>query len=79
MSNDLKTILSELRKEHKLTLGEVADKTGKSVSFLSDLEHGRTAPSMETLAQLGLVYQVTFRIPTNADGEIGIESWTEVG
>jgi transcriptional regulator with XRE-family HTH domain len=42
-----------------MTLLQVATKTGLSVSFLSDLEHGRTAPSVKTLERLSCCYNVS--------------------
>ena len=40
------------------TLQKVFDETGISVSFLSDIERGRTKPSLETLQKLANYYQV---------------------
>ncbi len=52
--------LRMLRKStRKLTLSEVAEKTGFSVSFLSDLERGQTRPSLETLEKLSKFYKVS--------------------
>lgn len=48
-----------VRKQHKMTLSQVADQTGISVSFLSDLERGRTAPSLHTLELLATCYDVS--------------------
>ncbi|RIK43621.1 MAG: hypothetical protein DCC55_05115 [Chloroflexi bacterium] len=50
--------LRRLRKVRRLTLSEVSDKTGLSVSFLSDIERNRTKPSLGTLAKLADCYQV---------------------
>lgn len=50
--------LRRLRKNSRLTLVEIGEKTGLSVSFLSDIERGRTKPSLDTLEKLAAVYQV---------------------
>lgn len=60
--------LRQLRKQiHKLTLREVSERTGLSISFLSDIERGRTNPSLETLSKLADVYKVSISsiIPEN--------------
>lgn len=51
--------LKMLRKSvRKLTLVEVAERTGLSVSFLSDLERGQTRPSLDTLETLSKFYDI---------------------
>lgn len=40
-----------------LKLREVSDLTGLSISFLSDIECGRTVPSIATLQKLAHCYQ----------------------
>jgi transcriptional regulator with XRE-family HTH domain len=47
-----------LRKENKQTLANVSDRLGISVSFLSDMELGRTQPSLATVNQLANFYGV---------------------
>jgi len=49
--------LLELRREHGLTLAEVAQKTGVSVSFLSSLERGYSKASIATLQKLARLYE----------------------
>jgi DNA-binding XRE family transcriptional regulator len=44
------------RKQRDMTLAEVAEKTGLSISFLSDLERGRTDPSLSTLRRIAACY-----------------------
>jgi DNA-binding XRE family transcriptional regulator len=46
------------RKQRDMTLQQVAEATGLSVSFLSDLERGRTDPSLSTLKRLAACYGV---------------------
>lgn len=51
--------LKEVRKHRGLTLLQVKDSTGLSVSYLSDLERGRTNnPTVETLEKLARCYGV---------------------
>ncbi len=51
--------LKQLRKLHGLKLREVSQKTGLSLSYVSDLERGRQNPSLETCQKLATVYKVT--------------------
>ncbi len=51
--------LRNMRKGRRLTLVEVKDHTGLSVSFLSDVERDVTNPSIDTLAKLAQCYKVT--------------------
>jgi len=44
--------LKEARTAQDLTLKELAEHTGLSVSYLSDIERGRTNPSLSTLETL---------------------------
>ena len=50
--------LRRLRKYRQFTLSTVSDQTGLSVSFLSDVERGRTNPSLDTLQKLADCYGV---------------------
>lgn len=49
--------LRSLRGER--TLSVIAAETGLSVSYLSDLEHDRTDPSLRTLAKFARVYEMS--------------------
>ncbi|BDP40118.1 transcriptional regulator [Deinococcus aetherius] len=51
--------LRELRSERGLRLKDVAETAGISVPYLSDLERGRTNPSLETLQTLAGAYTIT--------------------
>lgn len=55
-TNDLAATLRFLRKARQMTLREVAEDTGLSVSFISDIERGRTRPSLATLQKLAGAY-----------------------
>lgn len=41
-----------LRKKNNYTLKELAEKTGLSISFISDIENGRRKPSIDNLNKL---------------------------
>lgn len=51
--------IRELRHQKEETLGELGNGTGLSVSYLSDLERGRTSPSMQTLQSLADYFELT--------------------
>lgn len=51
--------LRELRLGNNMTLLEVREKTGLSVSHLSDMERGRAKPSFDALGSLALCYGIT--------------------
>lgn len=51
--------LAAARRKRRLTLREVADEAGISISFLCDLENGRSSPSIETVAKLAHLYSVS--------------------
>ena len=65
-------ILRSLRKgTHGQTLVQVSETTGLSVSFLSDVERGRTNPSLETLEKLARYYgtSVEYLLKETANSE----------
>jgi DNA-binding transcriptional regulator YiaG len=49
--------LRHLRQSKNLTLNDVSQATGISVSFLSDIERGRTNPSLNTYTRLMIFYE----------------------
>lgn len=51
--------LKQLRKLHGLKLREVSEKTGLSLSYVSDLERGRQNPSLETCQKFATIYKIT--------------------
>jgi len=55
------------KNKYKLTLSEVSEKTNISVSFLSDIERGRTKPSLNTLEILAKFYKINISelVPDN--------------
>jgi transcriptional regulator with XRE-family HTH domain len=48
--------LKEMRLSHQLTLKELSEKSGISIGYLSDIERGRTNPSLKTLQALANTY-----------------------
>jgi transcriptional regulator with XRE-family HTH domain len=69
-SVQLKDRLREVRQKRGVTLLQVAEAVKLSVSYLSDLERGRTKPSLDTLERLAAYYEMSV-----ADLVSGIEGW----
>lgn len=55
----LSTKLRELRTKNKLTLKELSEKSGISISFISDIENERRNPSIEKLKLLAKALDVS--------------------
>ena len=53
------SILRELRRQHRLSIAELAERSGVSVSVISKLERNRSAAEMETLFRLARVFGLT--------------------
>lgn len=71
---DLGSKLKNIRKNIKgYTLQEVFEGTEISVSFLSDIERGKTKPSLETLQKLANFYQVNLSDLLDEDQENKLE------
>lgn len=51
-SNSIGKILKQLRKERKLTLKNLAELTGVSISFLSQVERGKSSVTLESLKKI---------------------------
>lgn len=51
--------IRELRDQRTETLKDVSKSVGLSVSYLSDIERGRTNPSLQTLEKLALHFEVS--------------------
>lgn len=49
----------EKRSERKLTLKQMAEKTGLSLTYLSDVERDRTRPSVKTLMRIAEAFGIT--------------------
>ncbi|WP_077329194.1 helix-turn-helix domain-containing protein [Virgibacillus siamensis] len=52
MTDELGTKIKQLRKQQKLTLKQIAEDTGLSISFLSQLEHSKTSVTLESLKKI---------------------------
>src|SRR5690606_39330864 len=50
--------IKALRKEKKLTLKTIADETGFSISFISQLERGKSSATLESLKKISLALGV---------------------
>jgi transcriptional regulator with XRE-family HTH domain len=59
---DIATELRAIRTIHRKTLAELSVMTGLSKSYLSDLEHGRSRPSIDTLEKIARAYGMVMRI-----------------
>lgn len=55
------TLRQYRRNNVRMTLKEVNEKTGLSISFLSDIERGTTNPSLDTIYKLANCYNVSVR------------------
>ena len=44
--------LRQVRRDRRLTLGQLSDLASLSISFLSDLERGRASPSLQSVLKL---------------------------
>lgn len=51
--------LAELRARRQWTLRELAERSGLSIAYVSELEHARKLPTLEALAQLAQAYEVS--------------------
>jgi transcriptional regulator with XRE-family HTH domain len=75
--------LRDLRKERDVTLAELADLTGISISTLSRLESGRRRPTLELLLPLVKAHQVTIDelldTPTTDDPRVRTMPFTRNG
>ena len=63
--------LRKLRRYRSLTLSQVSEQTHLSVSFLSDVERGKTNPSLDTLQKLAEFYGIAINdIVKEAESEV---------
>lgn len=51
--------IKALRQQHNMTLRELSQKVGISISFLSDIENGRSNPSLERLKEIAEALDTT--------------------
>ena len=53
------SLLRELRKKHKMSIGELAEASGVASSVISKLERNRTSAELETLYRLAKVFRMS--------------------
>lgn len=58
MEDDLGIIIKTLRKNQQMTLNDLANKTGVSISFLSQLERGKSSATLESLKNISQALNV---------------------
>lgn len=56
-----------LRKTNELTIKQLAERTGLSISYISDIERGRTLPSIDTLDKLLTALGTTLVLKASED------------
>ncbi|MGB9976666.1 helix-turn-helix domain-containing protein [Thermovenabulum sp.] len=64
------SLIRQLRKNRKLSLKELAEKTGLSVSYLSEIETGKKKPSLEVVQKLADALNVSVEAFFNNAGEV---------
>jgi transcriptional regulator with XRE-family HTH domain len=52
-------LLQGARKAHNFTLKQLSEKSGLSLSYLSDIEQERAEPTLRTLVKLANAYKTT--------------------
>lgn len=55
------------RLANKMTLHDLSAKTGLSISYLSDLERGRTIPPLDTLDKILIAFGTTLSLGVQED------------
>ena len=63
--------IKQLRKEKKLTLKELSHKADISISFLSDIENGRSNPSLERLKDIAEALDTTISYLLGETSDLG--------
>lgn len=66
---DIAGLIHEWRIAKEFTLKNLAEATGLSISFLSDIERGRTDPSVKTLLKIAAAFDMKLDIRFVRDGE----------
>lgn len=59
MEEKLGGLVNEIRKKQKMTLKTLAKKTGLSISFLSQLERGKSSATLNSLKKISLALDVS--------------------
>lgn len=58
MIQNLGNNIKKVRKQNKMTLKELSEKTGFSISFLSQLERGKSSATLESLKKISLALNI---------------------
>ena len=73
---DIKRIIAEnlvaLRKKNNLTQNELAEKLNYSDNTISRWEHAEITPSIETLEQISILFDVSIESLIKENGEISL-------
>lgn len=64
--------IREIRKQRDKTLKDIADATGLSLPYLSDVERDRTQPSLKTLQRIAEGLEVTTTDLMNGVDDLGV-------
>lgn len=77
---DIGLTVNKLRKEKKITLKELSDKSGLSTGFLSQFERGMTTIAVDSLMILANIFEVDFSVffeqkETNSSQDLLIRSY----
>lgn len=60
---DIGSQLQYLRKHHNLSLRELSERSqGMSISYLSDIEHGRTVPTVYSLGKIAAAFDMSLPV-----------------
>jgi transcriptional regulator with XRE-family HTH domain len=59
---ELGDMLRKFRLQRNLTLAELSEKSGVSISFISQVENGKNMPSLETLKALAKALHITIEV-----------------
>ncbi len=70
MADSIGERIKGLRSEQGLTLAELGEKTDLSTSYLSQVERGKTLPSLTTLAAIARVFNVGLRYFFEEESEL---------
>ena len=73
--NDLRKRMKPTRIERELTLQNVANATGLSISYLSDIERGRNKTTLNTLDNVFDYLGINWETPMTPDETTIIELW----
>jgi len=67
--------LRDLRKSKKMSLKTLSNSTGISITFLSDIEHGRSNPSIDSLKAISKTFNVNpSYFIDDSDSSISVDS-----